>query len=334
MHREADNYRNVPSVLKGSGRTPNTTEISILEAKEALLRSGYLLEHRLESRLREKKWYVEANDAYQDKETGKSRELDIYSLTMRRLGRKPGFVWAVLLVECINNPQPLALITKRPIFAPFHSEDIKLAGLPAKVFIERAKAWQSIPNFLSMENYHHYCRGRVATQFCSFVRKKDTKQWMALHEDTHFDAFRTLCTALEYTRDKFFESWRFNPRAQEYVNLEFYYPVVVTQGDLIDVRTSRKGVEVKKATHLQYRRSWIWDGEQKDYQLDVVTEQFFPKYVSLITDELEITASRVQSKKAVIQNSLKKIVANASRLRSPEKMRLAMDYEWPGLAIR
>jgi len=55
-------------------------KISRSEIRDALLRSGYLLESRIESRLREHWGYVETNASYQDPETGKSREFDVYSI--------------------------------------------------------------------------------------------------------------------------------------------------------------------------------------------------------------------------------------------------------------
>ena len=54
--------------------------------RDALLRSGYLLESRVENRLREHWGYVEANASYQDPETGKSRELDVYSMAVAKAG--------------------------------------------------------------------------------------------------------------------------------------------------------------------------------------------------------------------------------------------------------
>ena len=306
-----------------------------LEAKDALLRSGYLLEHRLESVLRRRGWYVEANEAYQDSETGRTRELDIYALAMRKPFKNlAGFVWAVLLIECVNNLQPMALITKQPTFAPFHSDDIKLGGLPSQVFIASKKAWQSIPDFLEMEKYHHYCRGRVATQFCSFARKKETKQWMALHEDLHFDAFRTLCTALEYTRTKLYSSWEFRAKSREYMNVEFYYPVVVLQNELLEVRPRGKSIRIESSKHLQFRRSFIYRGQACDYQIDVLTESFFPKYLSLVEKELDITAQRVQEARTEIQHSVERISRVAKRLRSPDKIRSVMEYKWHGLTLK
>ena len=46
-----------------------TDKISSEEIKDALVRSGYLLESRLEKVLRENGFYVEANSAYLDSET-------------------------------------------------------------------------------------------------------------------------------------------------------------------------------------------------------------------------------------------------------------------------
>lgn len=253
--------------------------------------------------------------------------------------RKPfknraGFVWAVLLIECVNNLQPMALITKKPALASLHSGEIKLGGLPTQVFIASTKAWQSIPDFLEMETYHHYCRGRVATQFCSFARKKETKQWMALHEDPHFDAFRTLCTALEYARTKFYSSWEFRAKSREYMNVEFYYPAVVLQNQLLDVRPTGNSIRIKSSKHLQFRRSFIYRGEAHDYQIDVLTESFFPKYLSLVEKELDITAQRVQDAFTEIQRAVEKISTAAKRLRSLDKIRSVMEYKWHGLTLK
>jgi hypothetical protein len=309
--------------------------INITEAKEALLRSGYLLEHRLETVLRRRGWYVQANEAYLDTETNKSRELDLYSLVLERLGRerRSGFIWAVLLVECINNKQPLTFITKQPQFAPLHYEEIKLAGLPVKIFNPKLMKWVSLPSYLDMDEYHHYCKGRIATQYCSFTQKRAGNEWMASHDDVHFDAFRTLATALEYTKDKFFESWRF--ARKEYVNVEFYYPLLVVQGPILEVRPTRKTLELKEVNHVQYRRSSIWNGEERDHQIDIVTEKWFPSYLTKVEKELSQTASRMRqrSRRLLIQSSLEKIVNQAKRLRTSRKIRAAMDYQWGGLQL-
>jgi len=116
---------------------------------------------------------------------------------------------------------------------------------------------------------------------------------MASHDDLHFDAFRSLVTALEYHKDKFFECWRFDSRT-EYVNVEFYYPVVVVQGPIMEVRSVRKGLELKDVNHNRMRQ---------------------------------------RSRRPVIQSSLEKIVNESKRLRTPEKIRAAMEYKRAGLQL-
>ena len=76
--------------------------ITAPEINDALIRSGYLLEARVEKYLSDK-WgaFVEANASYQDPDTGKSREIDIHAIGGSIAG--PGeydYLFPVMLVEC------------------------------------------------------------------------------------------------------------------------------------------------------------------------------------------------------------------------------------------
>lgn len=300
--------------------------ISRKEMRESLLRSGYLLETRLEGVLRKNGYYVETNAAYPDAETGKSRELDAYAMSAARVGREQrDFVFAVLLIECINNPQPVAFITKDPQ-APFlHYEEVKLAGIPAKIPLQAQRdSWDSLPSFLGMQKYHHYCRGRVATQFCSFAQKKNLPDWMASHDDAHFDAFKKVCAAVEHYIDAQFRGWVFDGR--ENINVEFYYPVVVFQGQLVEVRLGRKALALTRTDHIQFRRSAFVGGEEADYQVNVVTERFFPKFLKIVEKELLKTARLMSQRQKAVRRAINTIVRRAKRLRSPEKIRETMDF--------
>ena len=70
------------------------------------------LEHRVETLLRRKDWFVEGSQAYCDTETGKSRELDLSALYAWEIGsqksakKEKDLVWVHLLIECVNNAQP------------------------------------------------------------------------------------------------------------------------------------------------------------------------------------------------------------------------------------
>lgn len=275
------------------------TKITEAEACEALQRSGYLLEHRVETLLRRKGWYVEANSAYEDNETQKSRELDIYALTGHRIGKEhpDDRLFTSVLVECVNNLQPIAFITKMPVMKAWAVGDIKGTFDPEDVVADGRTV--NIGDLLKIDSYHHYCRGRVATQFCSFNYKSDKKEWMAWHDDIHFNAFSTLTKALEY------RFTQFEQHAGTYVNWEFINPVLVVQGELLDVRAASGAITLRKAQHIKYRRTVVWKGQERGYTFDVVTERRLPRFIAMLETEIKQTSIRVNRHLSLIKEALR-----------------------------
>lgn len=311
---------------KSSPVSKQSDVISLDEAKDALLRSGYLLETRLEAVLAKRGYYVKANEAYPDPDTGKARELDLYAISAHRAGPDEyDFVWDVLLIECINNLQPMVFLTKRPQVGFLHHYDVKMAGLPVKIpDKKRRDAWDSLADFLDMSKYHHYCAGRVATQFCSFLKKKNLPEWMATHDEEHFDALRKLSAVTEHSANMHFTSWKIGPN--ERINIEFYYPVVVLQGDLFEAQADKKLLKLLKTEHVQFRRSTITGKEGQTFQIDVVTEKHFPKYLNLVKKEMEKTARLLRKRHVLVENAIHRIVRSARRLSSPEKIKKALEF--------
>ena len=292
------------------------------DATKALLNSGYLLESRLEQVLVGRGYHVDANDAYPDPATGKSRELDLMAMTARSVSRDHDFIFNVLLVECVNNPQPLVLLTKKPQVGFLFHEDVRLAGLPAKLFDQRKGRWTKLQEALHLDKFHHYRTPRIATQFCLFA-KKGGGDWMALHEGPHFDAFSKLCDAVDYFQRKHFTSWRFAD--SEPVNIEFYYPVLVVRGELLEGRVQKSRVALRAASHLQFRRTGIRGSEATAYQIDVIQEKRFARFVEMLESEMELTVKRLKARSRVVRDSVARIVLKARRLRSPEAIRKAME---------
>lgn len=295
-------------------KKPISEKISRKEARDALLRSGYLLENRLDSVLREKEYLVDANKAYQDPDTGKPRELDLYAGTVLSAGKEK-FDWLVpvLLIECVNNPQPVAFITKEPQQAFIHQYDVRYEGIPTEIpDPEEEDSWQFLVDYLDMEKYHHYCTGRVATQYCTFRRKekKPDAEWMAWHDEVQHEFFQKLCASLEYFAKQHDESWLPGDEGEEeYVNLEFYYPVLVLQGELLEVRPGDRGFTLVAQDHIQYRRSSVVGKESTDYQIDVVTEAYFPKYLDIVRQEMEKTARILRRRYKTVIEAVDKMAA-------------------------
>jgi len=303
--------------------------ISIEQAKSALLRSGYLLEGRLEMVLRKSFW-VESNVAYRDPTTGKSRELDLAAFHGSQTDAGLPFSVSVrLLIECVNNPQPIAFMTKHSVGGPpYEALYVKISGLPMTIEDEdNGNPDQlSLPEFLNMYDYHHYFQCPVASQYCSFQKKKDKgAEWMALHGEDRQDSFGKLCDVIEYFIDRDYERWTRGTDKGAAVTL--YYPILVVQGDLLDVRTGKRSLSLKKAKHLQYRLSRITDGKLIDYQIDVVTERYFPQLLNMIAGEQTKTARRMNDKKEGVRKSADRILLKLRGIGEPGVVRYIMESQ-------
>jgi hypothetical protein len=177
-------------------------KISHDQIHDAVRRSGYLLEYRIERVLERSGYAPEANEVYPDPVTGKSRELDIAAISPEPITADyRNAIWTRLLIECVNNPQPIGFFVKDPSL-PMTIFDLKFSGLPVK--IKQKGRWWKISDYLDMEKYHHQCKGKISTQYCSFTPKKNTNpvEWLAQHEDAHFDSFNKLCFALNHEVDE------------------------------------------------------------------------------------------------------------------------------------
>lgn len=310
------------------GDTSRSKKISRQEMKAAIMRSGYLLEVRVEELLRKRWGYVETNTSYEDPILHKPRELDVHSLIAEKAGPKEyDFLFAVLLIECVNNSQPVVMLTKDALTPSLHHYEVKVSGLPVKIQAQdKKRGWERLSDYLGMDAYHHYCKDRIATQFCSFSRKKGEQKdaWIATHEFPHFDAITKLCDATEYFVDRHFKSCVL--RNDEPLNIQVYYPLIVLQGELVEGISKRKSLTLRKADHIQFRRSTISKGEEASYQIDVVSEQYLPKYLNIIEGEIMKSVRLLRRRHNVVRQSIDRIVNEGRRYHRPEKIREAIDF--------
>jgi hypothetical protein len=179
-----------------------------------------------------------------------------------------------------------------------------------------------------MNEYHHYCQGRIATQYCSFMQKKSdsgNKEWMAFHEEAHFNSFQVLSLAVEYYKDYLYRGW--NKDNTRTFNMEFYYPIVVLQGELLEVQQEKGNVNIQSVDHIQYRRTSIVNARESNYQIDVITERYFPKLLNMIRAELEHTSRLLDEKYAHMRVAVKTIIEQAKRANTFDEIKAAFDFD-------
>lgn len=288
-------------------------KVDIEEMKDALQRSGYLIESRVEALLREKKFYVSANSTYPDPITGKTREFDIFASKTKSAGpREYEEVTSHLIFECVNNPQPLVFFKKKPNLVYPFIYDNKLSGLPIKIYRDKEKDWMPIRLYINMLEYHHYYKGDISTQYCSFAYKKDFKKWIACHEEEHFDVLRKLPIITEYYIEKDYKDWNIKPECPVIIHL--YYPVVIVQGNLMYAEEIDGRLKIEETNSVTYCMSTIINNEENMYTIDVINEKHLESFLNTIEQELEETATRLNTVNDSLLVSIMKIHSDLQQL--------------------
>jgi hypothetical protein len=290
-----------------------TDRISQEEIREAITRSGYLLEQRIKPKVEKHGYFVETNQAYPDPQTGISREFDISAMGGIRLFRdRKDFIFPYILCECENNSVPIVFFeTDSPITFLFHME-VKCSGVPVKLWINGE--WVQISFALNFEKFHHYCRGKIATQYCSFAQKGN--RWIATHLDPQHQTLNKIIDALDAKIAEHYKTWRLPGRGEkEPINIQIYYPLVVAQGDLYLAKESKRDLRLRKVRHVQFRRE-LWSANRKEtYQIDVIHESFLNAYLKMVDREVEAIKRRFIKRRKGIQTSIDRLIMEARKKR-------------------
>jgi len=279
---EADTCRKYVT-MSHSGDTIKSEEIT-----EALERSGYLLEVRVSQLLESRSWQTVPNYAYTDQVTGVTRELDILASFRCSLtddaGGNLGYVEAVLLAECVNNPQPFAVFERPSEFANVDVHALRTAG--NLTFFFEGDIWQNTLAAAGAVDWHHCCGKPGSSQFCSFRRKTKQKDapWMASHDDSHFQVFESLHKALQHVRQYRVDAIR-SGSVGSGVRLSLFYPALILQSNLIKVASSNNKLAVKEISRTLYRRGVVEDGMNNVLFIDILVENELESYCAMIQEE-------------------------------------------------
>ncbi len=312
--------------------------ITTKEMKGAILRSGYLLEQRVEPILEKAGYAVTTNAAYPDPFTGKSREIDIEALSASKISRDFDFIFPYLICECENNHQPLVFFIKDSPISFLFYEEVKSAGIPSKFIeskistkhgysIKGKKSYIGLSDFLNFKKYHHYCKGPVSTQYCTFTRKNIQSPWIAFHSEIQHDSLTNLVFALEAKIDEYYDSYIL-PRENEEdnINIEVFYPVLILQSDLYSAQIIKGKLELKKNNHIQYRKEYFSKEKQTTYQIDVILESFLPKYIKMIDKEMEDAKKILKRKIKIVRESIEDLTEIARKKKGGETFRDIFEF--------
>lgn len=308
--------------------------ISNEEMVDAISRSGYLLERRVATLLGKAGYKAVTNRGFIDSETNKSREYDVYAYKTIPVYETGTYeIYPTLICECKNNARPISFFVKEETFEPFVDE-FKVSGIPAKIW--RNNKCISFQDFAKVKSFHHYCKPEVpvSTQCCTFEKKKDRSSWIAYHGDELNETFRTIIKALEHAIDEDFmamSQW-FDPEEieKDFMDLSFYYPVVILQGHLFAAHIENDRPLLKKCEHIQYNPEFysFYHNEVINYHVDVISEEYLPSYLKIIDREMLTIKKLLQKEKKDVLSSIHKIIKECKGLKkTPRTYRKYLEFD-------
>jgi hypothetical protein len=270
-------------------------KISLEDMKTALSKSGYLIESRLIKHLSSKNYGLYPNETYPDSKTGKSREIDVYAsseTTWKTLHRNERFNIEIshsLVIECMNNPTPVIVfkdMNNKPftIYEKFKYNKIELNTLEDPDGFDF-----DFNGFYTRNKEFHYNQLKRNTQYCSFSQKKSgkTQEWMASHEEKLHETFNKLFDFVNHHFERKRERFHYEPKRK--VTFNFIFPVIVFQGEIYEASENAEDVQIEKIEHaiFEFNR---YENESSSLLVDIVTEKYFSKYLSLLENDMKIVA--------------------------------------------
>jgi hypothetical protein len=291
--------------------------ISLEEMKDALKRSGYLIEQRVEKIFSEYGYYVQTNPAFCDLITGKSREYDINAMAVYFIDKNyHNILFPIIICQCINNDRPIVFFLKNTDdddvdLSYLNYNNINVSGLPIR-FLQRGE-FINFGEFTLLERYHHYCHGNFSTQYCSFnlKEKKNKKKWIALHPETFHSDLDSLVQIVDNLKNEHYKELEVSENAEdETVNIQIYYPLIILQGNLFGAKINSNDIELYELDHVQLVKSIYLYGKNKEqtYQIDIVKEDYLGNYLEKVDDEFKRILRYFRRKKHIVKLSIERII--------------------------
>jgi hypothetical protein len=282
------------------------------------------------------------NPVFTDPETNKPLEYDVCAFREIRVYEAGSFgIYPSLICECKNYSHPIVFfVQEKEMFEPSEDE-VRVSGMPSKIW--QHNKYISVQEFTEVESFHHYCipEAPVSTLCCTFKRKNDKFPWEADYGPDLHDVFERTSKALEYEIDEDFKhmSQWFAPDEIErrFIDLSFYYPVVICQNDIYTVYieknnpTEKDDLTFKPREHIQFNPYFFssHDKEIISYHIDVISEKYLPRYLEMIAREMQAVKKILEQEKDIVLLSIDRIVEECKALKEkPDTYRKYLEFQF------
>lgn len=296
-------------MAKKDEQNKSPANISMEQMLDALNRSGYLLENRVEHLFGGRGYHIHNSNYFVDESTNKMREIDLIAETSETAlssvkQAANGTFTFKLICECENNPQPVVFFQTDAKYANGDDGLVSLSNpdpiIPIESSPDERNRWGdsffSSPN--DFEN-HHFFNSLMTTQYCSFVPKDKNKLdagWVAKHLEDQHDTLHNLLKGVVFARAKDEKNIDAYPeRYYGFYQAILYYPLLILQDHLYLAQVSEGKVDLKQCDHIVYWRNHKLEKSENFIAIDVITESYLPKYLQMVEDEVEKMHSEIRA---------------------------------------
>ncbi|MGO9244314.1 MAG: hypothetical protein ACLPT4_06760 [Verrucomicrobiia bacterium] len=294
--------------------------------REAIARSGYLMEQRLVPIIEQHGFKATPNERFRDPDSGELREIDVFAISGERIRDSDhDFVFPILLVACKNLQCPLVFFTQQEVKLRWFLGEVEMSGLPLQVRGRGGKV-EAIAESLGVEEFHHYYRsGRIASQFCAVYENKKANP--PVFEAGHtiggrielFKDFDGLAKAVLSEKREHGDSFYLD-RTRESLNLQIYYPVFLTAGTLVECHMGKGKPRYRQVHRVGFLYRTSIGNKKRDIRIDVVDEIGLKPLLRVIEQETSEIAGRIRRKEKVVTQSLDWITKRLRRWK-PERQK-------------
>jgi len=156
---------------------------------------------------------------------------------------------------------------------------VQVSGMPFE--IQQRGETEIIPEFLKVEEFHHYYRTRhIASQFCAVYEtgsKGAPKTGAPKYEAGHtvggrielFKDFESLVRIIELERRAHATNWKLI-LDKEVINLHIYYPVFVTSGPVFECFVGKGRPRYRRVHQIGYLHRYGAHSSDRECRIDVV----------------------------------------------------------------
>jgi len=323
--RLRDDFEKIQQLAKESIESKKQgTQEAYDSPDQSISKSDFLMQQEVATVLRNFGYStVRTNRGFFDPENKKSRRYDIYAYKeINVYGPGSYGIYPTIICQCKNNLKP------DPFFIDYNIDDkefqplideVMVSGIPSKIW--KRNKYVSIQEFTDVLNIHHYCEpiAPVATH----------------NLNTGWDLTKALESEIDSDFKNMSEWLAPGESEKDFIDLSFYYPLVIYKGELYGVTTKGKTVSAndsERLDHIQYNPELysFYNKEVISYHMDIISENYLLDFLKIIEIEMTKIKNVLKEQKKVVTQSREQIVSECLSLeKKPNTYRRYLEYPFP-----